>query len=98
RMNPPSPLARVGLDGLAARLEEAGVPIELEVGDGETVIGRRGEAGSRQPLPSNVARLEAGGGQAWLPAPRDPAAPSAGDAPIYLVGGAEYVLPTVRLF
>jgi hypothetical protein len=91
-------LRDVGLDTLAACLRQEGLARIASAGAVETIIGRCGEAGTRRPLPSSAVRLSLDDRDVWIPAPSRPGMPEQGDAPIYQVGGADYVLPTVRLF
>src|SRR4051794_6068049 len=87
----------VGLDLVLSRLEEVCPGLPLGIERACTVVGRAGEAGARRPLPSSAARLRIGSATVWVPAPYLPAAAACGQGPVYLRGGARYVMPTGRL-
>jgi hypothetical protein len=85
------------LELLAPLLEELWQET-VTVGPVQTVLGPVPYAGGRRPLPSSAARMQVGDHGVWLPAPEEPGDPDAGLAPLFRHAGAEYVLPTIRLF
>jgi hypothetical protein len=92
------PLSLIGLDLVAARLQDHDLGT-LTAEPIRTVLGRAGLAGSSRPLPSSAALLRLGDDASlWVPAPVEAANPKQGQAPLYLHGGRELVLPTIRLF
>lgn len=91
-------LAWAGLDTLTAAWRERHLPFDIAVSESQIILGRDGQAGSQRPLRSSVAELRVGAARVWIPAPLKLGDGKAGDAPVFLLGDAKCVLPTIRLF
>jgi hypothetical protein len=87
-----------GLDRVVGKLRNGEGSYDFVVGPAVRIVGYAGQAGTRKPEPSSAARLSLGNAEVWVPVPDEPGDAARGDAPVYLYGGAEYVLPHIRIF